>query len=273
MGIRDTPFAVLDFETTGLSPRRSEVIEVGAVHVDGCRVGATFGTLCRPGRPIPPSATHVHGITNHDVAECRSFSEHLPELLRFLDSRVIVAHHARFDLSFLHAAVARDGLRSPENRVLCTVRLSRRLFPELAHHDLESLCRHHGIHRTVSHRAPEDARVTAELLDILLERAEEQGWRTVTCSVRWAPREVQGAARSPSACRTRTFAGWTTRSSLATACRWNTCPRRGVHSHRAVVPYVVATDGGGTRLVAYDLNAGTTRTFRLDRVAEIGVAS
>ena len=67
------------------------------------------------------------------------------ELLRFLESRVIVAHHARFDLSFLRAAVHRAGLRAPENPVLCTVRLSRRLFPELARHDLESLCRHHGI--------------------------------------------------------------------------------------------------------------------------------
>lgn len=280
--IRDTSFVVLDFETTGLSPRRSEVIEVGAVQMGGAadaagaagaRIGAKFDALCRPCHPIPPAATHVHGITNDDVAACRPFAEHLPDLLRFLEGRVLVAHHARFDLSFLRAAVARDGLRLGVDAVLCTVRLSRRLFPELARHDLQSLCLHHGIRRTVSHRALADACATAELLGILLERAEERGVRDgrELCAL-GAP---AGAARRPTPVRLAAEDFRRIEDAIVTGDRVSLeyVSRRGVRSHRSVVPYVVASGGGTMRLVAYDVAAGTTRTFRLDRVDAIGAMS
>lgn len=272
MTARELSFVVLDFETTGLSPRRAEVVEAGAVHVDGARPGRVFDRLCRPLRPIPAGASAVHGITDDDVRECRPFRDHLEELLDFLGDRVLVAHHARFDTSFLRIAAACAGLPRPSNPVLCTVRLSRRLFPELARHDLESLCRHHGIPRAARHRAAEDARATAALLDVLLERAAEQGYDDLEAlRAIGDPGEGRREARPV---RLTEEERERLEEAILTGDRvvLRYVSRRGVRSRREVVPYAVAPDGGGVRLVAYDLDAGTTRTFRLERVDGIGGA-
>jgi DNA polymerase III subunit alpha, Gram-positive type len=270
--VRELSFVVLDFETTGLSPRRAEVIEAGAVHVDYARPGRTFEVLCRPHRPIPAGATSVHGITDDDVRHCLPFRDHVADLIDFLGDRVLVAHHARFDTGFLRIAALRAGLPAPGNPVLCTVRLSRRLFPELAGHDLESLCRHHGIPRAARHRAAEDARATAVLLDVLLERAAEQGFDDLeTLRTIGAPgdgRREERPVRLTEEERSRLEEAILTGDRVVL----RYVSRRGVRSERSVVPYVVAPHGGGARLVAYDLDAGTTRTFRLERVDGIGGA-
>lgn len=269
---RELSFVVLDFETTGLSPRRAEVIEAGAVHVDGGRPGRTFEVLCRPFRPIPPGATSVHGITDADVRDCLPFRDTVAELVAFLEDRVLVAHHARFDTAFLRIAALRAGLRAPGNPALCTVRLSRRLFPELPHHDLESLCRHHGIPRAARHRAAADAGATAALLDVLLERAEERGLDDLEALRRvGAPgsgRREERPVRLTEEEKSRLEEAIVTGDRVVL----RYVSRRGVRSERAVVPYAVGQHGGGARLVAYDLDAGTTRTFRLERVDGIGGA-
>jgi DNA polymerase III epsilon subunit-like protein len=214
----------------------------------------------------------VHGITDDDVRDCLPFRDHVAELLAFLEDRVLVAHHARFDTSFLRVAVARSGLPAPRNPVLCTVRLSRRLFPELARHDLESLCRHHGIPRAARHRAPEDARATAVLLDVLLERATEQGYDDLD-ALR-AIGDPGNGRREVRPVRLSDEEKGRLEEAILTGDRvvLRYVSRRGVRSERAVVPYSVAPHGGGARLVAYDLDAGTTRTFRLERVDGIGGA-
>lgn len=270
MTARRAAYVVLDFETTGLSPRRAEVIETGAVHVDGGRAGRTFHALSRPSRRIPARVSEVHGITDEMVREASPFSETLPALLDFLEDRVLVAHHARFDTAFLRAAAHRSGLPAPLNRVLCSVRLSRRLFPELHHHDLGSLCVHHGIRRTSEHRALEDARATAALLDLLLERAEEGG---VTDE---RGLDVLGSLPSggggPRPVRLREEEALRLEEAILTGdvVSLHYLSRRGLRSHREVVPYSVQGTTGPVRLVAYDVGAARTRTFRLDRVLEIG---
>ncbi|MBZ0268865.1 WYL domain-containing protein, partial [bacterium] len=265
-------YVVLDFETTGLSPRRAEVIEAGAVHVDGARPGRTYEALCRPHRPIPPGASGVHGITDDDVRDCRLFRDHVAGLIAFLGDRVLVAHHARFDTAFLRIAALRAGLPAPVNPVLCTVRLSRRLFPELPRHDLESLCRHHGIPRAARHRAAADARATAVLLDVLLERAAEQGFDDLDALRSIGDpgdgRRVERPVRLTEEEKGRLEEAILTGDRVVL----RYVSRRGIRSERSVVPYAVAEQGGGARLVAYDLGAGTTRTFRLERVDGIGGA-
>ncbi len=267
---RRTAYVVLDFETTGLSPRRSEVIESGAVHVDDGRAGRTFQALSRPSFPVPPGAAEVHGITDDMVRDCGPFSRTLPSLLEFLEDRVLVAHHARFDTSFLRAATHRSGLPAPRNPVLCTVRLSRRLFPELDRHDLESLCVHHRIRRAARHRALDDAVATAELLHHLLERAEEHGitdFREIEALGSLPAGSASGPrpVKLPPPERRRLDDAMLTGDVVFL----NYVSRRGRRSRRPVVPYAVHGAPDPTRLVAYDLDAGRTRTFRLDRVVEI----
>lgn len=256
-------FLVLDFETTGLS-RRDEVVEVGAVRWRAGRAHESWGTLCRPGRPMPEAAAAIHGITDALLETSPTFAEVLPALRDFLGERILVGHHARFDRGFLERAYRREGWSPPAADVWCTVRLSRRLFPDLPRHDLDSLCVTHGIRRGAAHRAPDDARATADLLGILLERAEALGW---------SPAEAAGVARPPGPAPTPPRV-WQPgeRAALEDAIltgdriRLEYVSRRGVRTSRDVVPYSVDGPAGSTRLVAYDLEAGTTRTFRLDRV-------
>lgn len=256
-------FVVLDLETTGLS-RNDEVVEAGAVRWRAGRVGESWVALCRPEGGLPEASVRIHGITDDLVRSAPPFAEVLPGLRDFLGARIVVGHHARFDHAFLDRACRRAGLPPPDAGLWCTVRLSRRLFPELPRHDLDSLCVTHGIRRGAAHRALDDARATADLLGILLERAEALGWSAAETG-----RLARPPGPAPAAPRV-----WQPgeRAVLEDAMltgdriRLEYVSRRGIRTSRDVVPYSVAGPGGGMRLVAYDLEAGTTRTFRLDRV-------
>ncbi len=263
-----TDVVVLDLETTGLSTRRSQVIEVGAVLLRDGRAQATYHALARPIAPIPPSES-IHGITDEMVADSPPFDETLPALLEFLGDRPIAAHHARFDVSFLAAAARRMGC-SLDNEVWCTVRLSRRLMPEEARHDLDSLCVSLAIRRRVAHRALPDAQAAAKLLLVLLARAEEKGW---------SEEDVRRVASPGRALRAAPARVWTDteRDALEQAITMGDrielgyVSRRGRVADRVVIPYRVHGPNE-LLLVAYDLAAGRTRTFRLDRVATVRAA-
>lgn len=268
--ILDAGYVVLDFETTGLSPAQgSEVIETGAVHLEGGRIVDTFQRFSRPVTPIPPSATLIHGITNEMVRDEAPFSALLPELLAFLGERILVAHNAPFDMAFLSAALAHTGRGALGNPVLDTVRLSRHLFPELVRHDLETLCRVHRISRRQEHRALDDARATAELLRILLVRAQEAGVTT------WE--ELRGAGSASGRRYLRSARAGTALSSavrdlleeaIETGDRLEIryLTRTGNEVRRPIVPYQLRADSVAPRLIAYDLERGRTRIFPLDRV-------
>ena len=258
---------ILDFETTGLS-RRDEVVEVGAVRFRAGRAGETFTVLCRPQRGMPAEATGVHGITAGMVEQGPVFPEVAPRLAEFIGDRVVVGHHVRFDQGFLERGYRAAGWEVPVSDAWCTVRLSRRLFPDLPRHDLDSLCVTHGIRRGAAHRALDDALATADLLVILLERAEAMGWDAG---------EVAAAARPPGPGPRRPPRQWTDeeRAALEVAIvtgdriRLEYVSRRGVRTWREVIPYSVSGPEAAPRLAAYDLAAGTTRTFRLDRVVTL----
>ncbi len=273
----DLTYVVLDFETTGLSPRKgSEVVETGAVRMEGGKVTASFEELSRPVRPIPPGALAVHGISNEMVADQPYFSAVLPRLLDFLGDSILVAHNAPFDRSFLDAAVALAGRPALGNDVLDTVRLSRRLFPDLDRHDLTSLCTVHRIDRDRGHRALDDARATAELLRILLERAAEEDvtGRPEILRLGESTSRRRGASSAGAAADTvRIDAAQQARleEALATGDRIGIryVSVKGIRSRRTIVPYQLDRAGEFARLVAHDLEVDATRTFRLDRIVAV----
>lgn len=266
-------YVVLDFETTGLSPAQgSEVIETGAVRLEGGDIAASFQRFSRPLGPIPPSATLIHGITDEMVRDEAPFSVVLPELLAFLAEHTLVAHNAPFDFAFLNAALERTGRPALPNPVLDTVRLSRRLFPELVRHDLQTLCRTHSIPREREHRALDDARATAELLRILLVRAHEAGVATLEglqAAGGGSGRVFSRAARPlvvlSSAARDLLEEAIVTGDRLEI--RYLT--RAGREVRRPIVPYQLRAESVAPRLIAYDLERGTTRTFRLECVRDV----
>ena len=178
--LRDVAFTVVDLETTGGSPATCAITEVGAVRVRGGDREGELSTLVSPGVSIPRAITALTGISNHLVADAPAISAVLPMLLELLRSSVLVAHNARFDVSFLNAALAHHGYPPIDLPVVCTATLARRLVrDEVRNCRLATLSRYFRTRHTPSHRALPDAQATVEVLHALLERAAGLGVTTV----------------------------------------------------------------------------------------------
>lgn len=147
------PLAFVDVETTGLSPAENRIAEIGVVTVDGGRV-ERWTTRVKTVRSRESASLIVAEPESEYNAP--SFGSIATELAQRLSGRLLVAHNARFDHAFLRAEFDRVGI--PFNpQVVCSVMLSRRLYPRLAHHDLDSLVECHGLRADVRHRALPDA--------------------------------------------------------------------------------------------------------------------
>lgn len=176
-GILDCPLAIVDLETTGAHPLHDRITEIAVIEVDGGEVRAEWNTLVNPQTSIPPAIQALTGITNRMVADAPTFATLADALFARLEGRVVVAHNARFDYGFLQHEFKRRGLRY-NARILCTVRLSRKLYPEHARHNLDALMHRHGIICQARHRAIGDAQVLWEFLGIAVR---ERGFEAV-CS-------------------------------------------------------------------------------------------
>jgi DNA polymerase-3 subunit epsilon len=173
-------FAVVDVETTGTRARRGDrVIEVAVATLDGGEARLVFHTLINPGLPIPPFVASLTGIHDGLVREAPGFDAVADGLLDVLRGAVFVAHNARFDWAFLSAEVERArGLVLQGPRV-CTMRLARRLLPELPRRNLDTVTHHFGITIEGRHRAVGDAMAAARVLGRLVGIAQDNGARTL----------------------------------------------------------------------------------------------
>lgn len=164
----DGTYAVIDFETTGLSPRSGDrIVEVAVARVDrNGKIEDEFATLVNPGRDTGP--VFIHGISNDAVRDAPTFAEILPEVLARLDGAVVVAHNATFEEAFLAAELRHAGVRvAGPVPALCTLWLAQRTMPT-PNHRLGTLCRYAGIPLLDKHAALGDVRATSALLPQLL---------------------------------------------------------------------------------------------------------
>lgn len=172
--LEQAEFTVLDFETTGTSAKFERAIEIGMVKIKNLKIVDTYQSFFHPGRSIPPFITSLTGITNDDVAKAPKFEDAAQEIIDFIDDSVICAHNLQFDRGFLHNEIRNADLLIPENAELCTLKLSRQLFPELKSKSLGSMVKHLRIFHKGIHRALGDATVTAKLLLKLIEKVKEE---------------------------------------------------------------------------------------------------
>lgn len=149
------PLAFVDLETTGASAVNDRITEIGIVLVDADGV-REWSQLVYPQMRIPVFIERMTGITNRMVEQAPPFSEVAHDVAERLQGRLFIAHNARFDYGFLKNEFKRIGL-SFQPPVLCTVKLSRALFPQYHHHNLDSLIERHGLTVTDRHRALADA--------------------------------------------------------------------------------------------------------------------
>lgn len=162
-------FAVIDFETTGISPDQGDrATEVAIVVMEGDRVVDRFQSLMNAGVRIPSFITQLTGISNAMVAAAPDAAEVMAEASRFVGSTPLVAHNAAFDRKFWAAELGRLGLPAPQP-FACTLLVSRRLYPQAPNYKLGSLVDYHRLPRTgAAHRALADAEMAAALLDRIL---------------------------------------------------------------------------------------------------------
>ena len=178
--LHDVTFAVLDLETTGLSPDSDRITEIGVVKAHGGEVLGEFSTLVHPGRPVPSAITAVTGITDQMLACQPPIQAVLPPLLEFLRGTVLVAHNASFDTRFLAAALEREGYPPLRLPVVDTAAVARRVLrDEVRSCRLSELARHYRSPVTPEHRALPDARATIHVLYGLLERVGVLGATTL----------------------------------------------------------------------------------------------
>jgi DNA polymerase-3 subunit epsilon len=170
--LSDVTFVVVDLETTGGSPKDSAITEIGAVKVRGGEVLGEFQTLIDPGCEIPPYISVLTGITSTMVAAAPRIGAVLPGFLEFARGAVLVAHNAPFDLGFLKAACAENGIGWPPVASVDTAVLARRLLTrdEVPNCKLATLAPYFSASTSPTHRALDDARATVDVLHGLFER-------------------------------------------------------------------------------------------------------
>ena len=151
----------VDVETTGVNPIRDRVIEVGLVRTEGGEITATLNSLINPGINVPTFISYITGITTEDCTDQPYFHDMSKRICEIMDDAVFVAHNARFDYSFMREELRRCGVNFRSD-VLCTVRLSRKLYPDERRHNLDSVIERFSLTNEDRHRAFADATVVAK---------------------------------------------------------------------------------------------------------------
>jgi len=165
-------YAIVDIETTGGYAQSNGITEI-SIHVfDGKTVVEKFESLINPRQPIPYYIQSMTGITNEMVKDAPFFEEVAEEVYRILHDKIFVAHNVNFDYSFVksHLASCQFNLNTKK---LCTVRLSRKIFPGLPSYSLGNLCHALNIQIQNRHRAGGDSEATAEVFRMLMENDRE----------------------------------------------------------------------------------------------------
>lgn len=165
-----------------MSPQRDRVIEVAAIRVEDNHIVDSLNTLLDPGVSIPYAITQITGITNGDIADKPSFDDIADQLQQLCDGAIFVAHNVRFDYSFLRQEFKHVGIDFAPKQI-CTVKLSRSLYPHMPRHRLSDVISYHNFSFTNRHRAYDDALVLVQFwqklqidhtLDIIEEALKSQ---------------------------------------------------------------------------------------------------
>lgn len=167
-------FTIIDLETTGLDPTFDEIIEVGAIRVRNGDVTDTFSSLVKPEKEVDAFITEITGITNEMLADAPSISEIFPDFLSFVSNDIIVGHNVNFDINFVYDTNSKLYNQYFSNSFTDTLRLSRRLLPELEHHRLKDLINHFEIDIERQHRSLDDCKSTLECYNKLKSLAVEK---------------------------------------------------------------------------------------------------
>ncbi|PIY32835.1 MAG: DNA polymerase III subunit epsilon, partial [Bacteroidetes bacterium CG_4_10_14_3_um_filter_42_6] len=160
-------YAIVDIETTGLSPSIEKITEIAILIHDGTKVTETFSTLINPEIKIPYRITQMTGINNRMVEDAPKFYEVAKKIVEITEDRIIVGHNVRFDYSFIRNEYKSLGYEY-QRQTLDTIKLCRKLIPGQPSYGLGNLCKSLRIDNHARHRAEGDAMATTRLFELLL---------------------------------------------------------------------------------------------------------
>jgi DNA polymerase-3 subunit epsilon len=166
-------YAIVDIETTGGYAAANGITEISIHLFDGNAVTEKFETLINPRQPIPNYITAITGISNKMVANAPAFEDVAEKIHSLLHDKIFIAHNVNFDYSFVKSHL-KDAGYDLNSKKLCTVRLSRKIFPGFPSYSLGKLCRSLGITIHDRHRAGGDTAATVQVFQLLLQHDKEQ---------------------------------------------------------------------------------------------------
>ncbi len=189
-------YVVVDTETTGGGARSGDrITEIAAVVVRNGEIVELFETLVNPQRPIPPFVTQLTNITWDMVKNAPTFDRVASDVMRVLEGNVFVAHNAMFDWRFVSSELSRSTGRQLRGRRLCTVKIARKVLPQLSRRSLDYIARYYGVEIHGRHRAGGDALATAKCLIRMMSDLSDRGCAT------WG--DLETLLRAPSVRRKR----------------------------------------------------------------------
>lgn len=174
----DDTYVVFDLETTGFSPDKNKIIEIGAVKVVNGAITERFSTFVNPEVPIPFHIEELTSIKDDMVLDAPKIEEILPEFMEFCKGAIMVAHNAEFDMSFITRNCERQGLPA-EFTIIDTVALARILLPQLNRFKLDTVAKALGVSLDHHHRAVDDAACTAEIFVKFIQMLKDRGMETL----------------------------------------------------------------------------------------------
>ena len=163
--LKDSEYIVLDLETTWLIPYREWITEIAAIKCKNWKILDEFQTLINPERHITNWIVRLTWITNEMVADAPTIKEVMPIFSEFLGNAIIVWHNVSFDFRFLSYYHYQCMWNYLENETLCTLKIARKLLPELPNKKLWTICEYFGITNERAHRAMWDTRATLKVLE------------------------------------------------------------------------------------------------------------
>lgn len=165
-------FVSFDTETSGAYPMDSEICEIAAVKWKDGQIISQFESLCAVTKPMSDFIIGIHGITNEMVATAPKCSDVIRKFREFIGDAVMVAHHAPFDLGFVALEFEKLNLSLPDDPVICTSLLSRKIYTDFPNHKLQTLIPLLNITQGTAHRALDDS---AACLQVALKCMEKLG--------------------------------------------------------------------------------------------------
>ena len=171
--VKDRPVVVFDLETTGFSPEKNRIIEIGAVKIEKGQIRDRFSQFVNPELPIPYRITQLTGISDSMVIGAETIEEVLPDFLRFCEGCILVGHNVQFDIGFIRANAGRLGLPC-HFTTADTLGMARALLPGHAKYTLDAVAKLLGVSLDNHHRAVDDAECTAGIWMKMLPLLEQQ---------------------------------------------------------------------------------------------------